>query len=65
MLAVAAVVWPVVLLAQGIGAGGEFAVVAAALAIANTAVGVATHRVLRAAVRATRARSGHSIPHAP
>jgi hypothetical protein len=51
MLAVAAVVWPALLLVRGIDLGLGPVVVASALAVINTAVGVAVHRAVRAMIR--------------
>jgi hypothetical protein len=62
VLPVAAVGWPAWLVVDGIGAGLGFWLTAAAVALANTAVGVAVNRIATAAVRRsprTVAKAGH------
>ncbi len=56
MLAAAAVAWPAGLILTGVGSGPAFALTAAAIAVPNTAMGVAVHRAVRAVVRYAQAR---------
>ncbi|MFC0503565.1 hypothetical protein [Micromonospora costi] len=56
-LAVAALLWPVLLVATGAMGVGPELLGAAVLAVANTAVGVLVHQGVRWAVRSVR-RSG-------
>jgi hypothetical protein len=56
LVAVAAVVWPALLIVTGVDSGAGFAVGARALGAANMAVGVAAHKPIVRLVRLPVAR---------
>lgn len=60
VLPVAAVGWPALLIADGIGQGSTFAFAAGSLALINTAVGVAVFQAIRGLFRLASHRPGRS-----
>ena len=60
-LVVAAVGWPLLLIATGVDSGLDFALGAAALAVANAAVGILVHQALWFLVRGVTRVGGRAV----